>query len=175
MHKYVWRYSRFAQSKTVSRDQQKMITVRFWMHLAWRSWRIHDSISSARGYLAQPINAESDIVREKMRGKQTKTRLGTRPPAYYDVTGTYRYIPPGHTNKCSHWFIAIEAHTLQQYIWLDNKTHIRTSPLLPLHTLYLLPLKLSNKLKLPLLRLKEYRILPYSLVNNSEDARVKQH
>ena len=61
-----------------------------------------DVNSSARGHMALPINAESDIVRDKMRGKQTRTRLGTRPPAYYDVTGTYRYIPPGHTNKCSH-------------------------------------------------------------------------
>ena len=69
--------------------------------LAWRSWRIHASISSTRGHLAPSINGESDIVREKLRGKQTRTRLGTRPPAYYDVTGTYRYIPPGHTNKCS--------------------------------------------------------------------------
>ena len=58
--------------------------------LVWRSWRIHASISSVRGHLAPPIDAESDIVREKMRGKQTKTRLGTRLPAYYDVTGTYR-------------------------------------------------------------------------------------
>ena len=50
-----------------------------------------------------------------------------------------------------------------------------SSPLLPLNTWYLLPLKLSNKLNLPLLKLKEYRILPYSLLNNSEDGRVKQH
>ena len=45
----------------------------------------------------------------------------------------------------------------------------------PLHTWYFLPLKLSNKLNLPLSRLEDYRILPYSLVNNSESARVKQH
>ena len=64
-----------------------------------------DVKSSARGHLAPPINAESDIVWEKMRGKQTRTRLGTRPLAYYDITGTYRYIPPGHTNKCSLWSV----------------------------------------------------------------------
>ena len=46
-----------------------------------------------------------------------------------------------------------------------------TKPILPLHTWYFLPLKLSNMLNL----LEEYRILPYSLVNNSEIARVKQH
>ena len=73
----------------------------------------------------------------------------------------------------SQWFLAIEARILQQYILLAHKTHI--SPRLPQNTWYLLPLKLSNKLNLPLLRLKEYRILPYSLLNNSEDARVKQH
>ena len=49
------------------------------------------------------------------------------------------------------------------------------SPILPLHTWYLLPLKLSNQLNLPLLRLEEYIILPYSLVNNYENACVKQH
>ena len=36
-----------------------------------------------------------------MHGKQTGPRLGTRPSAYYDVTGIYRHIPPGHANKCS--------------------------------------------------------------------------
>ena len=30
-----------------------------------------------------PGTTESDIVRDKMRGKQTRTRLVTRPPAYY--------------------------------------------------------------------------------------------
>ena len=72
--------------------------------LAWRSWRIHASISSARGCMAPPMNAESDIMREEMHGKQTGTRLGTRPPAYYEVTGIYRHIPPGHANKCSQSF-----------------------------------------------------------------------
>ena len=43
-----------------------------------------------------------------------------------------------------------------------------SSTVLPLHIWYLLPLKLSIKLNLPLLRLEEYRILPYSLVNNFE-------
>ena len=47
------------------------------------------------------MNAESDIMREKIHDKQTGTRLGTWPPAYYDVTGIYRHIPPGHANKCS--------------------------------------------------------------------------
>ena len=37
-----------------------------------------------------------------------------------------------------------------------------SSSVLPLHTWYLLPLKLSNKLYLPLLRLKEYRISTHS-------------
>ena len=37
----------------------------------------------------------------KRTSKQIGTRLGTRPPAYYDVTGIYRHIPPGHANKCS--------------------------------------------------------------------------
>ena len=46
-----------------------------------------------------------------------------------------------------------------------------SSPILPLYTWYLVTLKLSDKLNLPLLRLEEYRILPYSLVNAS----VKQH
>ena len=69
--------------------------------LAWRSWRIHASILSARGCLAPPMNAESDIMREKMHDKQTGTRLGTRPPACYDVTGIHRHIPPGHANECS--------------------------------------------------------------------------
>ena len=50
-----------------------------------------------------------------------------------------------------------------------------SSPVLPQHTWYLLPLKLSNKLNLSLLRLKEYRILPHSLVDDSENAHVKQH
>ena len=49
------------------------------------------------------------------------------------------------------------------------------NPILPLHTRFLLPLKLRNKLNLPLLRLEEYRILPYSLANNSENASIKQH
>ena len=44
----------------------------------------------------------NNIVWEKMHGKQTGTWLGTRPPAYYDVTRAYRHIPPGHANKCSH-------------------------------------------------------------------------
>ena len=48
-----------------------------------------------------PMNVESDIMREKMLGKQTGTRLGTRQLAYYDVTGIYRHIPPGHANECS--------------------------------------------------------------------------
>ena len=60
------------------------------------------SISSARGRLAPPMNVESDIVREKMHGKQTGTRPGTRPLAYNDVTWIYQHIPPGHANKCSH-------------------------------------------------------------------------
>ena len=50
-----------------------------------------------------------------------------------------------------------------------------SSPILPLHICYLLPLKLSDKLNLPLLGLEEYRILPYSLVKKSENACVKQH
>ena len=33
----------------------------------------------------------------------------------------------------------------------------------------------GNKLNSPLPGLEEYRILPYSLINISEDARVKQH
>ena len=61
--------------------------------LAWRSWRIHASIFSARGCLAPPMNAESDIMREKMHDKQTGTRLGTRPPACYDVTGILLVTP----------------------------------------------------------------------------------
>ena len=84
-------------NKTSSRSGSECI-------LACRSWRIQASISSARRRLAPPMDAESDIVREKMHGKQTGTRLGTRPPAYYDVTGTYRHIPPGHANKCSQCF-----------------------------------------------------------------------
>ena len=50
-----------------------------------------------------------------------------------------------------------------------------SSPILPLHIWFLLPLKLRNKLNLPLLRLEEYRILPYSQVNNPTNACVKQH
>ena len=49
------------------------------------------------------------------------------------------------------------------------------SPILPLRTWYLLPLKQSNKLNVLLLRLEEYIILPYSPVNNYENACVKQH
>ena len=67
------------------------------------------------------------------------------------------------------------AYVAAVYLAGQQNPYKISSPLLPLHTLYLLPLKLSNKLNLPLLRLKEYRILPYSLVNNSENARVKQH
>ena len=50
-----------------------------------------------------------------------------------------------------------------------------SSPILALHTWYLLPLKLSDNLNLPLLRLEEYIILPYSLINYSENARVRHH
>ena len=60
----------------------------------WSAW-----FSSARRRLAPPMNVESDIMQEKMHGKQTETRLGTRPPAYYDVTGIYQHIPPGHANE----------------------------------------------------------------------------
>ena len=72
--------------------------------LALQSWRIHASISSTRGCLTPPMNAERDIMREKMHGKQTGTRLGTRLLAYYDVTGIDRHIPPGHANRCPHGF-----------------------------------------------------------------------
>ena len=80
----VWRYWLFAQNKTIFCDQQKMITVRIWVNFGMR---IHASVSSARGRLAPPMNAESIIMREKMQVKQTGIRIGTRPPAYYDVTG----------------------------------------------------------------------------------------
>ena len=99
----VWRYQLFAQSKRKYLViNKKVITVRSECILACRSLRTQTSVSSARGRLAPPMNAESDIVREKMHGKQTGTRLGTGPPAYYDVTGIHRHIPPGHANKCSH-------------------------------------------------------------------------
>ena len=71
---------------------------------ACRSWRIQASISSTRGRLAPPMNAESDIVWGKMHGKEIGTQFVTRPQAYYDITGIYWHIPPGLANKCSHWF-----------------------------------------------------------------------
>ena len=64
--------------------------------LAWLSWCIHAPISSTRGHLAPPMNTESDIMREKMHGKQTGTGHGTRPLAYYDVTGIYWPIVVRH-------------------------------------------------------------------------------
>ena len=107
--------------------------------LAWRSWRIHASISSARGHLAPPHNAESDIVREKMRGKQTRTWLGTRPPVYYDFNGTYRYIPPGHTNKCS-----------QSHVGLDCICLImQPNPIPPTHFYFLIWCPITKMLKKP--------------------------
>ena len=50
--------------------------------LAWRPWRIYASIFPTRRRLVPLVNAESDLVREKMHGKQIRTRVGTRPPAY---------------------------------------------------------------------------------------------
>ena len=90
----------FAQSKTVSRDQQKIITVRVWVHFG-----LTILTYTCVNFLHKkaPGTAESDIMREKMHGKQTGTQLGARPLVHYDVTGIYRHIPPGHANKCSNW------------------------------------------------------------------------
>ena len=97
MHR-VKRY--LVMNKKLSRSASECI-------FACRSSRIQASISSARGLLAPTMNVESDIVREKIHGKQIGTRLGTRPSAYHDVTGIYRHIPPGHANKCSQYIIII--------------------------------------------------------------------
>ena len=93
IHKYEFRdlYQLFVQSKTVSRDQQKISRSGSECILAFRFWRIPVGVNFLRkGRLAPPMNVESDIVREKMHGKQIGTRLGTWPPAYYDVTGISR-------------------------------------------------------------------------------------
>ena len=67
------------------------------------------------------------------------------------------------------------AHIATVYLAGPQNPYKISSPVLPLHTWYLLPLKLSNELNLPSERLEEYMILSYSLVNNFENARVKQH
>ena len=100
IHKYAFgdMNSLHKVKQSVSFDKQKKYHCQG-LSAFWPVW-----FSSARRRLAPPMNVESDIMREKMHGKQTGTGLGTRPPAYYDVTGIYRHIPPGHANKCSLWY-----------------------------------------------------------------------
>ena len=56
------------------------------------------------------------------------------------------------------------AYIAAVYLTGTQNPYKTSSLILVLHTWYLFPLKLSNKLNLPLLRLEEYRILPYWLV-----------
>ena len=90
IHKWVWSYKLYSQSK------KKYLVIN------GKLSRLGSECILALRKRAPGTNAESDIMREKMNGKQTGTRLGTRPPAYYYVTGMYRHIPLGHANKCSH-------------------------------------------------------------------------
>ena len=46
------------------------------------------------GYTIGPRNSQ------RTWNKQTGIRSGAWPPPSYDVTKTYRHIPPGHANKC---------------------------------------------------------------------------
>ena len=75
------------------------------------------------------MNAESDIMQKIMHVKKNGARLGTRPLAYYDVTGINRHIPPVHANKCSLCFPhSCQSNYPPQPVWLrvpytNSETH----------------------------------------------------
>ena len=80
---------------------------------------------------------------------------------------------PRHQQYMIYWYRGTYIEAV--YLTGPQNPYKISSPVLPMHTWYLLPLKLNDTLNELLLRLEEYRILPYSQVNISRNARVKQH
>ena len=89
-----------------------------------------------------------------------------------DINNWIAYIH----NRIKNWIKGKgRVHCSSIYLAGPQNPYKISIPILPLHIWFLLPLKLRNKLNLPLWWLEEYRILPYSQVNNSKNACVKQH